>query len=143
MFHEHRTDVSGQSPPELEAEYAADLAAIVDEHGVDAVVEETGIDKEFVETVANEEIPKDLLLEQAAAIQALADGVADADTVHEMACEHLLLGMTTGVLDIDAVTAELPLNLEATEVQQKIERRAPMTFREFVYIQHVIATHQP
>ncbi|WP_369684126.1 DUF5791 family protein [Haloarchaeobius sp. FL176] len=143
MFHEHRTDVSGQSPPELEAEYAAALAAIVEDHGVDAVVEETDLDRALVESLAHKEIPDELTLEQAAAVQALADGVADADTVHEMACEHLLLGMTTGVLDIDAVTAELPLKLEATEVQQKIERRAPMTFREFVHIQYVIATHQP
>ncbi|MFD2373016.1 DUF5791 family protein [Haloarchaeobius iranensis] len=110
---------------------------------MDAVVEETGLDRALVESLANEEVPAELTLAQAAAVQALADGVADADTVREMACEHLLLGMTTGVLDIDAVTAELPLNLEATEVQQKIERRAPMTFREFVHIQHVIATHQP
>lgn len=143
MFHEHRTDVSGLSPSELEAEYAAELADVVEDRGVDAVVEETGVDRDLVEEVADETIPRALTLEQAAAIQALADGAADADTVHEMACEHLLIGMTTGVLDVDAVTAELPLNLEATEVQQKIERRAPMTFREFVHIQHVIATHQP
>ena len=127
MFHEHRTDVSGQSPPELEAEYATDLAAIVADHGVDAVVEETGLDRGLVESVASEEIPDELTLAQAAAVQALADGVADADTVHEMACEHLLLGMTTGVLDIDAVTAELPLNLEASPDELKAYGTAGLT----------------
>lgn len=143
MFHEHRTDVSGQSQSELEAEYVAELAGIVDDHGVDAVVDEAGLARELVAAVAAEEVPASLTLEDAAAIAAMADGVADAETIHEVACEHLLLGMTTGVLDVDAVTAELTLNLEATEVQQKIERRAPMTFHEFVHIQHVIATHQP
>ncbi|WP_435345400.1 DUF5791 family protein [Haloarchaeobius sp. HRN-SO-5] len=142
MFHEHRTDVSGQSTADLEAEYAADLAAIVDEQGVDTVVAQTGLDRETVERIADEEIPETLALTDAAAIQALADGVADADTVYEMACEHLLLGMTTGVMDVEAVAANLDVDLGPTEVQQKIERRAPMTFHEFVDIQHAIASRQ-
>jgi hypothetical protein len=50
--------------------------------------------------------------------------------------------MTTGVMDVDAVASELEIDLDAKEVQQKIERRAPMTFDEFVHVQHVIASRQ-
>ncbi|WP_435361290.1 DUF5791 family protein [Haloarchaeobius sp. DFWS5] len=145
MFHEQRMDVSGLSPADLEAEYADDLAAVVESQGVDAVVDATDLDTETVETLAGGEVPAGLSLQDAAAVQALAEGVADADTVVEMACEHLLLGMTTGVMDIEAVATDLDdgLDLDPTEVQQKIERRAPMTFHEFVHIQHVIASRQP
>ncbi len=43
-----------------------------------------------------------------------------------MACEHLLLGMSTAVLDVDAVESDLEIDLAAKEIQQKIERRAPI-----------------
>ncbi|WP_435335303.1 DUF7286 family protein [Haloarchaeobius sp. TZWWS8] len=144
MFYEQRMDVDGLSPDDLEDEYAADLASVVDSQGVDAVVGATGLDRTTVETLADGEVPGDLTLQEAAAVQSLADGVADADTVFEMACEHLLLGMTTGVMDIEAVAMDLDdeFDLGPTEIQQKIERRAPMTFHEFVHVQHVIASRQ-
>ncbi|MCT9095823.1 DUF5791 family protein [Haloarchaeobius sp. HME9146] len=145
MFHEQRMDVSGLSPADLEAEYAEDLAAVVDSVGIDTVVGSTGLDKSSVKALAEGDLPEDFSLEEAAEVQSLADGVADPETVVTMACEHLLLGMTTGVMDIETVAADLDgsLDLDPTEVQQKIERRAPMSFHEFVHIQHVIASKQP
>ncbi|WP_435317477.1 DUF5791 family protein [Haloarchaeobius sp. TZWSO28] len=145
MFHEQRMDVSGLSPADLEAEYAEDLAAVVDSVGIDTVVGSTGLDKSSVKRLAEGDLPEDFSLEEAAEVQSLADGVADPETVVTMACEHLLLGMTTGVMDIETVAADLDgsLDLDPTEVQQKIERRAPMSFHEFVHIQHVIASKQP
>ncbi len=138
-------DVSGLSPADLEAEYAEDLAAVVDSVGIDTVVGSTGLDKSSVKRLAEGDLPEDFSLEEAAEVQSLADGVADPETVVTMACEHLLLGMTTGVMDIETVAADLDgsLDLDPTEVQQKIERRAPMSFHEFVHIQHVIASKQP
>ncbi len=138
-------DVSGLSPADLEAEYAEDLAAVVDSVGIDTVVGSTGLDKSSVKALAEGDLPEDFSLEEAAEVQSLADGVADPETVVTMACEHLLLGMTTGVMDIETVAADLDgsLDLDPTEVQQKIERRAPMSFHEFVHIQHVIASKQP
>jgi hypothetical protein len=143
MFHDHRQDVDGLSVDDLRAEYARDLADVLADRDTDAVVDATGVDADAVDALRGEVIPPDLALEDAAAILALRDDVADAETVAEIACDHLLLGMTTGVMDVDAVASDLAIDLDATAVQQKIERRVPMTFNEFVHVQHVIASRQP
>ena len=142
MFHEQRTDVDGLSPADLRAEYEAELADAVESVGVDEAAEETDLDRGELSALVDGESPP-LSLEEAAQIQSLADGVAGPETVAEMACEHLLLGMTTGVMDVDAVARDLAIDLTPKEVQQKIERRAPMSFEEFVHVQHVIASGQP
>jgi hypothetical protein len=101
MFHEHRTDVDGLSPADLRDEYDADLAAAVEEAGVERAAEAADVDRATVESLLDGGSP-DLGLESAAAIQSLDPEAPDADTLVEMACEHLLLGMTTGVMDVDA-----------------------------------------
>jgi len=136
MFYEQRMAVP-ETPAELRAEYDADLASILENQDLDAVAETTDIDTATLEAVLEGEKPE-LTLEEAAEIQATAAGEPDAETIVTMACEHLLLGMTTAVLDVDAVERELEVDLDAKEIQQKIERRAPMGFGEFVHIQHVI-----
>ncbi|THE65029.1 hypothetical protein D8Y22_09955 [Salinadaptatus halalkaliphilus] len=141
MFHEQRLSAP-DSPEQLQAEYAADLAAIVDGRGPDAVADATDLDPETAAAVGKERVGG-LSLEAAAQIQALEDGAPDAETIVTMACEHLLLGMTTAVMDVDAVESELEIELDAKEIQQKIERRAPMSFEEFVHVQYAIADGAP
>ncbi|MFP8953793.1 DUF5791 family protein [Natrialbaceae archaeon A-arb3/5] len=143
MFYDQRM-TAPPSPDELRAEYEADLAAVVDRHGVETVVTETDsdLDRETIEAVAAGE-SVDLTLEEAAQVQALDEDAPDPETIVTMACEHLLLGMSTAVLDVDALAGELGIDLDAKEIQQKIERRAPMTFREFVHVQYTIASNTP
>ncbi|ELY89175.1 hypothetical protein C483_14530 [Natrialba hulunbeirensis JCM 10989] len=141
MFYEQRMAVP-DSPADLRAEYAADLAGVVDQYGADTVANETDLDAETLESLEADTIA-DLTLEEAAQIQSQADGEPDADTIVEIACEHLLLGMTTAVLDVDAVESELPVDMDAKEIQQKIERRAPMSFGEYVHLQHTIVGSSP
>lgn len=141
MIHEQRRDVDGMTPADLRAEYDADLAAAVEGVGVDDAVEATDVDRASVEALLAGERP-DLSLPDAAALQALNEEAPDAETTVEMGCEHLLLGMSTGVMDVDALAAALEIDLGPKEVQQKLERRAPMTFDEFVHLQHAIADRQ-
>lgn len=141
MFHEQRRTVP-DSPDELQAAYRDDLAAAVDAYGRDAAADETDVDRDRIEGLFTDDRPE-LTLEQAAQLQALADGAPDPDTIVEMACEHLLLGMTTAVLDVDALESELAIDMDAKEIQQKIERRAPMSFAEYVHIQYAIADNSP
>ena len=136
MFYEQRMTVP-ETPADLRAEYEADLASIVDRHGVEMAVDRTTVDRETIEAVLDEASPA-LSLEAAAEIQALEEDEPDAETIVTMACEHLLLGMSSAVLDVDSVESYLEINLDAKEVQQKIERRAPMSFEEYVHVQHVI-----
>lgn len=141
MFHEQRMTVP-DTPADLRAEYAADLASIVDRHGVDELADGTDLDRDTLANLGHETVGT-LSLKDAAEIQARAESAPDADTIVTMACEHLLLGMSTAVLDVDAVESELVLELDAKEIQQKLERRAPMSFEEFVHLQFVIVDAAP
>ncbi len=141
MFYEQRTTVPG-TVGELRAEYESELAALVEGVGVEAAAAETGVDAGRLETLLEGDSPP-LDVEEAAAIVALGEGEPDAATAVEIACEHLLLGMATAVLDVDAVADELALGLDPKEIQQKVERRAPMSFEEFVHLQYVIASRTP
>jgi len=141
MIHEQRTDVEGLSPAGLREEYDADLRAVIDDRGVDAVVAETEVDREVVAALADGESPT-LSVADAAAIQSLDEGAPDADTIVEMAWEHLLLGMSSAVLDVETLASEVDAELSAKEVQQKLERRASATLDEFVAIEHPIVDRQ-
>ncbi|WP_255193433.1 DUF5791 family protein [Natronobeatus ordinarius] len=141
MFYEQRLTVP-DSPAELRAAYDDDLAGIVEAVGLEMAATTTDVDRETLEALLDGDSPE-LAVEEAAALVALADGEPDAETVVEIACDHLLLGMSTAVLDVEAVESELELDLDAKEVQQKIERRAPMSFEEYVHIQHVIVSRMP
>ncbi|SEW22073.1 DUF5791 family protein [Natrinema salifodinae] len=141
MFYEQRMTVP-DSPADLRAEYEDDLATIVEDRGPSAVATEIDVDRARLDTLVDGDSPE-LSLEEAAAIQSLGDGEPDPETIETMALEHLLLGMSTAVLDVDAVESELDLELDAKEIQQKLESRAPMSFEEFVHVQYVIADGAP
>lgn len=141
MFHEEVRDPPEGSVEDLRREYAAWLAETVESVGVDAAVERTGIDRERVAAVAGGDV-SGLSLPEAGAIAALAEGTPDGETVVEMACDHLLLGMSTGVLDVDTVASNVDVEATPKEIQQKLERRAPMSFEEFVAIRHFVASRQ-
>ena len=141
MFYDQRMTVP-DSPADLRAEYEDDLRAVVDQHGTDAVDEQTDVDRETAEALLESESP-DLTISEVAQIQSLADGEPEPDEMVTIACEHLLLGMSTAVLDVDAIESELEIELDAKEVQQKLEQRAPMSLEEFVHIQYVIAGRSP
>lgn len=141
MFYEQRMTVP-DSPADLRAEYEDDLAAIVDERGAVDVAAETDLERDRLEALVAGDSPA-LSLEEAAQIQSLAAGTPDPETIVTMALEHLLLGMSTAVLDVDAVESDLEIDMDAKEVHQKIEGRAPMSFEEFVHVQYVIADRTP
>lgn len=141
MFYEQRTSVP-DSPAGLRAEYEDDLESVVARHGPETVADRTDVDRETVDALLEGDSPA-LTLEEAAQIQSLAEGEPDPGEIVTIACEHLLLGMSTAVLDVDALESEIDLDLDAKEIQQKIERRAPMSLEEFVHVQYAIADGAP
>jgi len=141
MFYEQRMTVP-DSPAALRAEYEDTLATIIDERGPAAVAADADLDEATLEALAAGDAPE-LTLEEAAAIQSLAEGEPEPETMVTMALEHLLLGMSTAVLDVEALESRVEIDLEAKEIQQKIEGRAPMSFDEFVHVQYVIADGAP
>lgn len=127
------------SPDDLLARYEATLVETIEAVSVESVAERSGVAIETVEAVAAGQSP-DLTLAEAAAILATDDGRPDPDTIAADARDILLLGMTTAVLDVDTLAAELDSSLDSRELQQKIEGRYPMRLAEFAAVHHYLAT---
>lgn len=140
MLHEERTELEAETPAALAAAYREELAAIVREHGPETVAERTGVDADALEALATGDAPE-LDLEDAAAIQATATEL-DAETIYVEACEHLLLGMSMAVLDVETLASEYAGDRSAKAIQQRLERRAPMTLAEFARLEHYITARR-
>lgn len=141
MLYDVVDDAGDRSPEELRRAYAEELAAAVDEVGADDVADETSLDRETIDAIQAGDEPE-LTLAEAAEVLALVDGNPDADAIAWEARDHLLMGMTTGVLDVDTVATEIDTDLDGKEVQQAIEGRMPMTLTQYAKLQAFIASRQ-
>lgn len=137
MLHTLAGETDDLSPKGLQTAYADYLRSLIETVGVDAAVADTDLDGDTIEDVADGEIDE-LTLTEAADIAALDDDAPDAEAVVLETRDHLLMGMTTAVLDVDAIAAELDADLTGQEVQQAIEGRIEMTLAELAAIQSVI-----
>jgi len=137
MFHEMADDPGSQRPAALEAAYDAALRDVLDDHGVEAVAAEAGVAAATLEALSDGNSP-DLTLEEAAAVLAVAPETPDADTIEATSRDALLMGMTPAVLAVAAVESGLDGELEAREIQSKVEGRFPMTLSEFALLQQYI-----
>lgn len=129
--------VEAETEPTTEAlrsAYFEELAAVVTELGVDTVVGGTGLDRATVEAIAAGERPE-LTVEEAAEVLALEDGAPGAEDIAWEARDHVLMGMTTAVVDVDTIAREIDTDLDAKEIQQAIEGRLPTTLEQFAAIQ--------
>ncbi|MFB6111048.1 MAG: DUF5791 family protein [Halobacteriaceae archaeon] len=85
----------------------------------------------------------DLTLEEAAQVLALTDEWPDAETLLIEVRDTLMLRMSSAVLDVDALAAEIDADLGPTALQQRIEGRHPMTLEEYADVVHAIARNGP
>jgi hypothetical protein len=133
MLRSEFPDAGEQSPEALLDAYESVLAETVESVGPDSVVDATGLAPETVAAVGDGEAA-DLSLADAAAILASDADRPDAETIQAEAQDILLLGMTTAVLDVEALASGIDSELEPKEIQQKIEGRYPMTLREYALL---------
>jgi hypothetical protein len=126
-----------QSPETLRAAYDDQLATAIDAAGVETVAERTGLDPDVLRAVAAGGDPE-LTLTEAAAILAADPDRPDADTIAAEARDILLMGMTTAVLDVEALASVVDDELEPKEIQQKVEGRFPMTLDEYALLHSTI-----
>lgn len=136
MFHEV-ADAGELAPDELRARYDEQLTEVVEAYGVDNVVETAGVERERVEALAADESPT-LTLEESARILAVADDEPSAEDIVAETRDHLLMGMTIGVLDVEAVESGIDGSFDAREIQQKIEGRLRMTLDELAQLHSYI-----
>lgn len=131
---------AGESTPEeLHGAYLEAVREPIEALGVETVAERAGIDADVVRAVADGERPE-LTLEAAAAILATDDARPDGETIKMEALDILLMGMTTAVVDVDAVAAGLNDEMDPKEIQQKVEGRYPITLAEYAAIHHFLGS---
>ncbi|VTT86995.1 Vng0266h [Halorubrum sp. DM2] len=145
MFHEVVEGGSEFAAVDADEPAAADLLdafeAMVTEAAasveVDRLVDEIGL-TEADATAARDGGVGGMAVEDAAAVLAAADAARNADAMVAEVRDHLLMGMATAVLDVDAIAAKIDADLTGQEVQQALEGRAPMTLGQLAEILAVI-----
>lgn len=126
-----------ESPEDLREQYEAELAAVLESVDIETAADETGIERERLDALAAGESPE-ITVEDACEILALSEDEPDAEIVRAEVEDRLLLGMTTAVLDVDTIAANLERDLSGKEVHQRVEGRAPMTLAEYAEIHYFI-----
>jgi hypothetical protein len=132
------TDSAATAADTDSAATAADTDRVATAADTDRVATAAGVPAEVVAAAAAGDSGR-LTLEQAAALLAVDPDAPDADAIVAETRDHLLLGMTTGVVDVDTLADDVDADLTGQELQQVIEGRAPMTLDQFVAIQRAIA----
>ena len=130
-------DAGEQSPEALLEAYESVLAGTIESVGVDDIVDTTALDRE---TVTGD--IADMTLEEAAAILATDADRPDAGTLEADARDILLMGMTTAVMDVEALASGIDAQLEPKEIQQKIEGRYPVTLSEYAVLHSYIESQK-
>lgn len=137
MLHNAAKSVSEYSPSTLLAGYFGQLRETIDAVGAERVAAETGLEADRIDALADGD-QLTLTAEEAAAILATAESTPDADAIVFELRDHLLMGMTTAVLDVDTIAATAETDLTGQEVQQAIEGRTELPLRQLAAIQSVI-----
>ncbi|WP_232700906.1 DUF5791 family protein [Halobacterium wangiae] len=142
MLTDEIADPDAVTPEELRAEYLSTLRDAVESVGVDAVAEQSDIATERLDAlVAGESLT--FTLEEAAAILGTSDDWPGAEGILLEVRDHVMLQMSSAVMDVDALAAGLDGDLDPKEIQQKIEGRQPMTLAEYARIYRYIASENP
>ncbi|GAB6862304.1 DUF5791 family protein [Haloplanus litoreus] len=138
MLHDAVDEPEALSSRQLRDAYDAELRAVIDARGIETVATEAGLPTETVAALAGGESPS-VSLTEAAAILAVDYEGRDARGIVQEVRDHLLMGMTTGVLDVDTIASNVDLDLSGQEIQQAIEGRTRMTLDELAAIQGYVA----
>lgn len=141
MLYDEIADPESTTPRELRTAYEAELADVVETVGVETAAEDTGVDADRLAALVAGESPE-FTVEEAAAVLALSEAYPDAEGVVLELRDHLMLEMSSAVLDVEAVEVGVDADLDARQIQQKIEGRAPMTLDEYARIHHFVASEK-
>jgi len=128
------------SPAALHEAYLDRLRETIEAVGVETVARRSGVDEGIIAGLSAGESPE-LTLEAAAAILSADPELPSGEHVAAEARDILLMGMTTAVVDVDAVAAGIDLDVDPKEIQQKVEGRHPVTLAEYAHV-HSFLEHQ-
>lgn len=139
MLHEVAMDADTEAEAILDA-YRMLLQETIETVGIERVTAETSIDRKRLDGASDDDLAT-LSIQEAAAILTL-EGDRDPEAIVYELRDHLLMGMTTAVLDVDTIAGAIDADLTGQEVQQALEGRAPMTLEQLSEIQAVIETRK-
>jgi hypothetical protein len=150
MFHEvvdgraAGPDVDADEPAaaDLLAAFEAMVTEAAGDVGTDRLVGEIGLTEASASAVRDGDAAT-LPLADAAAVLAAANPERDADAIVAEVRDHLLMGMATAVLDVDAIAAKIDADLTGQEVQQALEGRTALTLGQLAEILAVIERRKP
>ena len=129
-------DVDAATPAELRRHYEEALRGIVETVGEERVRASPSVDRTTVEALLDD-TDADVPLVDAAGIVAIDDDQRSAEDVLAEIRDVLLFGMTSAVLDVDTLAADVD-GLDPNEVHAMVEGRHPMTLDEYARLRHRI-----
>mgnify|MGYP000112018322 FL=1 len=153
MLTGHFPDAGERAPEELLAAYLEIVGNVIEDRGRKAVITETGLSGNIVDVLASDvsspagtgtTVPDgigELTLTDTASVLALSPEYPDIDTIVAEARDILLMGMTTAVMDVDAIAAQLGGDLDPKTIQQKVEGRHPITLEEYARIHQLLGAN--
>ncbi|QLC33758.1 hypothetical protein EFA46_005955 [Halarchaeum sp. CBA1220] len=142
MLTEEIADPEATSPTELRTRYLAALTAVTEERGVDAVAGETDLPAERVEAIVAGDAD-DVTLEEATALLACSPDYPSAEDYLLEVRDHLMLQMSSAVVDVDSLRRGIETELDAKELQQKVEGRRAMSLSEYARVTQYLASENP
>lgn len=125
-------------PDELVEQYLEELAGILDAQSVD----HPDVPETIADTISRS-AATEISLTDAAAILALRERQLDAEAIQYELRDQLLIEMSNAVVDVETLAANTDLTLSGTELQQRIEGRAPINLAEYAQVKVAIAARTP
>jgi len=142
MLTEEIADPGATSPSELREEYLAAVARAIADVGAERVAADTDLPPARVDAIAAGTAGA-VTLEETAAVLACAPDYPAADDYLLELRDHLMLEMSSAVVDVDDLTRGIESDLDPKEIQQKVEGRRGMTLSEYARIAHYLASENP
>lgn len=142
MLQNAADDPGERSPEDLRARYEDVLRETIETVGPSEVADRSGVPRDTIDALAAGESPE-VTLEEAAAILAAHPDNPDADAIAAEVRDDLMMGLSIAVLDVEAVESGINGQIEAKEIQQKIEGRFPMTLAEYALIHGFVEGRKP
>ncbi|GGN13906.1 DUF5791 family protein [Halarchaeum nitratireducens] len=141
MLTEEIADPAATAPEALRTQYLAALTAVIEERGIEPVAAETDLSTERVEVILDN--PDDVTLAEAAAVLSCSPDYPAADDYLLEVRDHLMLQMSSAVVDIGALQRAIDTDLDPKVLQQKVEGRREMTLAEYARVVHHLAVENP
>ena len=128
-------DAAAHTPEEIRSAYFRQLRSALSVANHEAV---ESVDEATLEAISAGDEPE-LRVEDAAAVLSVDPDRPDAKAIVAELRDHLLMSMTTCVVDVDTIAANIEFSLSGQEVQQALEGRTRMTLAQLAAIQQFLA----